>query len=371
LTVRKHGYAEPEAELSSSGAQQRLALEPDLDDRMLDLDVAGPSPFLRAQKRIPVRRGALPKKTVARIRTGIVIAVFCAGAFFIAAEIYDYSQHSWRFRVASSDAVLINGNQNVSRSQIMSVFGADIGRNIFFVPLDARKAQLEQIAWIESASVMRLLPNRVAVEVRERTPIAFVQIGGRIQLIDSDGVLLDVPSNHNAHYSFPVIVGMKEPEAEPRSVRAARMRIYSAIIQDLDSDGGRYSEDVSEINVSDPDDAKVTVADDVGAVLVHLGNANYLERFKTFKAHVQSWRQQFPKLDSVDLRFDREVVLNPDRVTEAAAAPPPPRTGLPYVKAAQFIPRAKPHRSAPASHVSHAKHKPIRPPARAWHAPRH
>jgi cell division protein FtsQ len=57
---------------------------------------------------------------------------------------------------------------------------------------------------------------------------------------------------------------------------------------------------------------KVTVADPAGAVLVHLGNEQFLERFKIYLSHVSDWRQQFQKLESVDLRYDGQIIVNPD-----------------------------------------------------------
>jgi len=47
-------------------------------------------------------------------------------------------------------------------------------------------------------------------------------------------------------------------------------------------------------------------------VLVHLGTENYLPRYKIYIAHVQQWRQQFEKLESVDLRYDGQIIVNPD-----------------------------------------------------------
>jgi hypothetical protein len=45
---------------------------------------------------------------------------------------------------------------------------------------------------------------------------------------------------------------------------------------------------------------------------VHLGTGNYLQRYKTYVTHVQQWRQQFNKLESVDLRYDGQIIVNPD-----------------------------------------------------------
>src|SRR5947209_308478 len=134
---------------------------------MLDLDAEEQSPFLRAQKRVSVRRSALPKKAANRIKW-VLLAVFVLTILGVgAASLYSYTEHSWRFRIASSDDIEITGNHNVSRAQIMEVMGGDIGRNIFFIPLAQRKAQLEQIPWVESAAVLRFIPYRLRVEVQE------------------------------------------------------------------------------------------------------------------------------------------------------------------------------------------------------------
>jgi cell division protein FtsQ len=101
-------------------------------------------------------------------------------------------------------------------------------------------------------------------------------------------------------------------DSEPLSTRAPRMKTYQRLIADLDSGGGRNSRALSEVDLSDPEDVRAVVADAGGDVLVHLGNSNFLQRFQVYQSHVQEWRQQFQKLDSVDLRYDREVIVNPE-----------------------------------------------------------
>ena len=280
------------------------------DPRMLDLDADQESPFLRAQKRVSVRRGSIPKTTANRLKWIALAATVAALLFFAAAALYSYGEHSWRFRIESSDDIEIAGAQNVTHSQIMEVLGGDIGRNIFFIPLSQRKAQLEQIPWVESASIMRFAPNRLRVEIRERTPVAFARIGPRIELIDAGGALMDLPPAAKKKYSFPVILGMNS--GEPLSTRAPRMKQYNELARELDSDGAHYSQDLSEVDLSDPEDVKAVVADPNGEVLVHLGTSDFLSRFKIYVTHVRSWRQQFDKLESVDLRYDHQIIVNPD-----------------------------------------------------------
>ncbi len=290
------------------------------DARLVDLDVDEESPFLRGQKRVSARRSSLPKKTANRLLWAVVAAGIVCVAALGAAWLYHYGEHSWRFRVESSDNIEVTGMQNVTKAQIMEVMGADIGRNIFFIPLAQQKAQLEQIPWVESASVMRFVPNRLKVEIHERTPVAFARVGPRMSLIDAGGTLMELTPKHK--YSFPVILGMNP--GEPLSTRAPRMKTYAEMVSDLDSGGARYSQDLSEVDISDLDDVKVRVNDPAGDVLVHLGSSDYLRRYKIYVSHAQGWRQQFQKLESVDLRYDNQIIVNPDmeRTAKTAALSP-------------------------------------------------
>jgi cell division protein FtsQ len=284
--------------------------EPFDDARLVDLEAEQESPFLRGQKRVSVRRGSLPKKTANRLMwVALALVTF---AIFGAAGLglYRYGERSWRFRVDSSDQIEVAGAEHVAHAHIMEVMGEDIGRNIFFVPLAQRKLQLEQIPWVESASVMRFVPNRLRIEIHERTPVAFARVGSHISLIDSGGTLMELGAGGKHKYSFAVIAGMNA--GEPLSTRAARMKSYNELVRELDASGAHYSQGLSEVDLTDTEDVKVLAADANGEVLVHLGSGNYLQRYKTYVTHVQQWRQQFDKLESVDLRYDGQIIVNPD-----------------------------------------------------------
>ena len=288
----------------------------DLDD--LDSEDAQ---FLRTSRRVPVRRSPIPKKAASQLKIAGVVAavvVVCGG---LTAWAYSYGMTSWRFRIQSSDAVEIQGVKNASRAHVMEVAGADIGRNVFYVPLNERKKQLEQIPWVEEASVMRLLPNRIAVTIRERTPVAFAQIGPRISLIDANGVVMGLPADRRTKYSFPVIRGITE--TEPLSSRAAAMKIYNRLVSELgatdgesaapnSANGTSYVKQLSEVDLSDPENVKVTANDPGGTMVVHLGKEDFLPRYKLYVAHIAEWRQQFQNVQSVDLRYEGQVVVNPD-----------------------------------------------------------
>jgi cell division protein FtsQ len=323
---------------SRSSADRRTIATDEDDSELLinredlDLDLDGEeAQFLRTNRRVPVRRNAIPKKAAGQLKIAGVIAAVVVGCGSLSAWAYSYGMTSWRFRIQSSDAVEISGVKNASRAHVMEVAGADIGRNVFFVPLEERKKQLELIPWVQEATVMRLLPNRIAVTIHERTPVAFAQIGSRISLIDANGVVMGLPANRQTKFSFPVIRGITD--TEPLSSRAAAMKIYNRLVSELSAADGdeasskspNYVKQLSEVDLSDPENVKVTANDPGGTMVVHLGAQDFLPRYKLYVSHIAEWRQQFQNVQSVDLRYEGQVIVNPDKPAESN----PPRRQTP------------------------------------------
>jgi cell division protein FtsQ len=109
------------------------------------------------------------------------------------------------------------------------------------------------------------------------------------------------------HFSFPVVAGI-DP-GDPLASRKTRMAVYGRLIGELDSNGQHISEQISEIDLTDPEDARVLMPEQGRDILAHFGDDQFLARYQRYKAHIGEWRQQYPKLASVDLRYEQQVVL--------------------------------------------------------------
>jgi len=278
------------------------------------------TPVVRPSGGVRLRvRGGLPRTRRGQIAAGVGLLLFilvCSGAFMMARNAL---MHDDRFAIPSSAYIEVQGNEHVTRAQLLSIFGEDVERNIFRVPLEERKVQLERLPWVEHATVMRLLPSRLRVAIVERAPVAFVRQGNRIGLVDANGVLLDMPTDMQANmrYSFPVITGIGAND--PLSQRAAKMKIYQRFTSDLDSRGETISRNLSEVDLSDSEDVRALIPDRAGEVLVHFGEDNFLDRYKKFQEHLQEWRRQYPELSSVDMRYEQQVVLQMKPASPASA----------------------------------------------------
>jgi cell division protein FtsQ len=217
--------------------------------------------------------------------------------------------HDDRFLVAGSSQIEVDGNAHLTRAQVLSVFAGDLERNIFRMSLAERRADLERLPWVQHATVMRLLPDHIRVAITERVPVAFVKQGTELGLVDAGGVLLDMPPQDagDPRYSFPVLTGIAASDA--LEVRASRMAVYKQFMQELDGAGEKLSAQVSEVDVSNPEDVKALVASGGMDILVHFGHEQFLARFKEFALHLGDWKQQYPKLASADMRYEGQVVL--------------------------------------------------------------
>lgn len=337
------GFDRPSARESGARASRppRTAPDPEAGDE---------APFLRSRRRVPVRRGLLPAWAKSRWGAALFILLLLAviaAAIAALLSVRSFLRHDPRFRIESSGSIQILGNSQLTRAELLSVFGSDVGRNLFAVPLAVRRAQLEQIPWVESATVMRILPGQIRVAVRERTPIAFVLVGGQVRLADASGVILSMTPQQMAakHYAFPVITGINP--ADPLSVRAARMHLYQQFLADLDSGGENVSARLSEIDLSDPADVRATLPHGGSELLLYFGQEDFLARWRNYEVHIAQWQQQYPHLASVDLRYQHEVVL---KMAPDQAANPPAQAAPPAAH------QAAAHR--PAAHQPAARHAP-------------
>jgi cell division protein FtsQ len=261
-----------------------------------------------------------PRTSFGRILLGGATFIVLAGLVTAGIVVRRFLEHDPHFRIPGATSIQSTGLSEVNRTEVLPVFGEDIGRNIFFVPLSERRKQLEAIPWVQRATVMRYLPDRLSVSIVERTPVAFVREGDRVELADADGVILSMPPAMMAqhHYSFPVITGINARDS--LASRRARMAVYQRFLSELDQNNQHLTQQVSEIDLSDPEDLRATMPEQGSDILAHFGEDQFLHRLQIYKSHIAEWRQRYPKLIGVDLRYEGDVPLEMSN-DNASAAP--------------------------------------------------
>ena len=281
--------------------------------------------------------GGMPRSVAGRVLLACSVLAVVAAVALTAAAVRRFFLGDPRFLLSSSSNIAISGNEHISRADVLGVFGVDLDRNIFRVPLGERRADLERLPWVEEATVMRLLPNHLRIQLKERTPVAFTRQGTQIGMEDGAGVMLDMPAESagDPHYSFPVLTGLALNDTPEQ--RTARMEVYRHFMSDLASAGPGVTQTLSEVDVTNPEDVKALVTSGNSDILVHFGDENFLPRYQAFERHLPEWRTQYPKLASAEMRYERQVVLEmqPD-----GNAPLPSDMAIAGTGAHPVVPRA-------------------------------
>ena len=99
------------------------------------------------------------------------------------------------------------------------------------------------------------MPNRIRVEITERTPVAFLRTGSDLSLVDAHGVILDRPVE--GEFRFPVVAGIGEPT--PRATREQHMNLYVQFMKEIERVQPGADDHVSEADISDVSDLRATL----------------------------------------------------------------------------------------------------------------
>jgi cell division protein FtsQ len=201
----------------------------------------------------------------------------------------------------------IAGSTHASARAIQAVFAEDFGRSVYLIPLSDRRASLRTVDWIKDASVARFWPNRIVVGVNERKPVAFVTLdaqpgtaSGRAALIDEDGVILPPAQDR---FTLPVLLGVSASDALP--VRRERVQRMLGLMKDL----GSASRAVSEVDVSDPDNLKISEPFDGRIVTLLLGDRNFAQRHQNFVNYYAEIRKKLSSAAVLDLRLEDRITV--------------------------------------------------------------
>lgn len=275
--------------------------------------------YLRRQKPLEIRRKKFGGRSWPFYRRVLVWTLAGAAGVTTAVVAGRFLLYSPQVLLLKPDQIELMGNHVVSREAVLQPFARDRNRSVLRIPLDARRSQLQQLPWVESARVLRILPNRIRVELTERTPIAFLRNGRDLALIDAHGVILDRPEGEDLH--FPIVTGLTD--SMPLEEREKRMQSYQEFLRDADLVRPGSSDRVSEVDLSNAKDLRVVMtglasAVDSQAVTVHFGNSDFTGKYRMLVENFAQWQANAGRVQSIDLQYSRQVVVNSDSSASSA-----------------------------------------------------
>lgn len=248
---------------------------------------------------------------------GLVTVVFSAAAVLLEGE--EFLSKDRRFQLPepgtrSEDAGLtVAGLKNASEAAVRRVFEADRGRSVADVDLEKRRTELRRVDWVREASVRRIWPNKLHVDIEERVPVAFMQVTTglsgditapvvhRPRLIDADGMIL--PARGRLPQGLPLLSGVRERDDVER--RRARVQLMLRVLDELKE----AREKITEVDVTDPENLRILYqAGDHQLVLV-MGNERFRERLNIFLSHFDGIRERLQARTVLDVSLEGQITM--------------------------------------------------------------
>src|ERR1019366_4745509 len=103
-------------------------------------------------------------------------------------------------------AVAINGRKQLTQDEVLAFGGVNGRSSLLFLDAEAVRDRLKANAWIADATVLKLYPGQLQIDIVERSAFALWQQDGRLSVIADDGAVLQ-PYVTRRFISLPLVVG--------------------------------------------------------------------------------------------------------------------------------------------------------------------
>src|ERR1700721_201915 len=107
------------------------------------------------------------------------------------------------FRITS---VAINGRKQLTQDEVLAIGGVNGRSSLLFLDAEAVRDRLKANAWIADATVLKLYPGQLQIDIVERSAFALWQQDGHLSVIAEDGAVLE-PYVTRRFTSLPLVVG--------------------------------------------------------------------------------------------------------------------------------------------------------------------
>ena len=197
--------------------------------------------------------------------------------------------------------IVVRGTARLSNEEVEALLDGLRGQSILLADFDDYARRLMASPWVAGATLTRVLPSTVVVDVEERGPMAIARLGSQLYLVDERGVIIAEYGPEYRQYDLPVVDGLVRAASGGTFVDDAGVGATRQFLQALRA-RPELRQRVSQLDVTDPRDVVVLLDDD--AARLHVGGERFVERLSMYLMVADALRAQVPDIDDVDLRFD-------------------------------------------------------------------
>ncbi len=262
----------------------------------------------RKQQKKPLNWRKLLHRT---LRVGVMVfsvALLLVGGFFVTQLLVA----SDLFRV---DQVSVQGNDRLTGQRVEALSDIQVGINTFRLDLELIGRKIEENPWIRQADVQRIFPRQVTIRVKERKPVAIINLG-YLYYLDEQGEVFKVLEADDS-LDYPIITGFDYDKAQGHDSEYARkLRQIVELLTDLDQRELFCLDQVSEIHHGANGGFSLFTLE--GGVEVKLGSTEIGKKLDRLERIYTQLQPKLQMLDYIDLNVEEKVIVRIERLKNTA-----------------------------------------------------
>jgi cell division septal protein FtsQ len=213
-------------------------------------------------------------------------------------------------------AVKIYGNHMTSKEQITSLSRVDIHSNLLAVNVDQVESILESLPWISKAEVIRDWPNRLVINLQEKTPVALLNRETGLFYLDDKGEIIAAVSP-SQDLDFPVITGLEKfsfnpalPKSQTNSIPEPLRDVFELLRLANRNNPILPEQNISEIHVAANNELIIHLLEK--PFPIYLGNVGkistrYYRLVKVLKDLYKT--HEFSEISYIRLNYQEDTIL--------------------------------------------------------------
>jgi len=245
------------------------------------------------------------------LRVGVAfssIALLLVGGFF-AVQLLLASD---LFRV---DHITVQGNNRLQERQVVALSDIKMGVDTFQLDLGLIGRKIEENPWVDNAKVRRIFPRQVMINIKERQPVAIVNLG-YLYYLDKQGEIFKV-LDATDNLDYPVVTGFDYAKVQAQNGEYAKqLKKVVGLLSNLEQRDLFSLKQVSEIHYETGEGLSLFTL--TGGVKIKLGSTDYAQKLDRLERIYAQLQPKLPLLDYIDLNVEEKVIVRIERPKQMA-----------------------------------------------------
>ncbi|MDD3807821.1 MAG: FtsQ-type POTRA domain-containing protein [Candidatus Marinimicrobia bacterium] len=207
--------------------------------------------------------------------------------------------------------IIVTGNYELTEEEIIYLSGVLLGEDILSLSITDISARLEKEPYIRQAVVYKRLPDRLVIEIHERTPILLMKIKESYS-VDTQGILLPAPRSKG---DIPLLTGIPSlittdfgnPVHNPLILQGV------GIISLIRKKYPKINLLIHDLSWDEKEKTWILISE-TGYPKIYLGNADLKKKIHILHAFIEQKDLSPSKIqayEKIDLRYDKQVIVKP------------------------------------------------------------